>query len=106
MHQLQFYQLASAWNLAQTFKTYPVSRFYGQLNIHKIGVSTHRIVSYSNSPLKNVNRYMANSLKANLKIINKNNKNSTTLFNYIRNVATKDDEIMVLCHLTHKHTDN
>lgn len=70
-----------------------------------MGVSTHRIVSHSNSPLKNVNRYMANNLKANLKVINKNTKNSTTLFNYIRNVATKDDEIMVLCHLTHKYPD-
>lgn len=82
-----------------------MSRFYGQLNIHKMGVSTHRIVSHSNSPLKNVNRYMANNLKANLKVINKNTKNSTTLFNYIRNVATKDDKIMVLCHLTHKYPD-
>ena len=82
-----------------------MSRFYGQLNIHKMGVSTHRIVSHSNSPLKNINRYMANNLKANLKVINKNTKNSTTLFNYIRNVATKDDEIMILCHLTHKYPD-
>ena len=39
----------------------------------------------------NLNKYKANILKAE----NDNAKNSTTFSSYIRNVAIKDDEIMV-----------
>ena len=73
----------------------PAPRFYGQPKIHKPGVPIRPIVSYSGSPLYNLNKYIANILKAHVKDENKNAKNSTTFFNYIRNVPIDDDEIMV-----------
>ena len=77
-----------------------MARFYGQLKIPKLGVSICPIVSYSDSPLYNLNKYIAKILKTYLKVKNNNTKNSTTLFNYIRNVAIEDDEIMVLFDVT------
>ena len=68
-------------------------RFYGQSKIHKPGVPIRPIVSYSGSPLYNLNKYIANILKAYVR--NNNANNSTTFSNYIRNVPIKDDEIMV-----------
>ena len=53
------------------------------------------IVSYSGSPLYNLNKYIANILKAYAKDENSNAKNSTTIFNYIRTVPVKNGEIMV-----------
>ena len=41
----------------------PVPRFYGQPTIHKPGVPIRPIVSYSGSPLCNLNKYIANMLK-------------------------------------------
>ena len=70
-------------------------RFYSQPNIHKPGVPIRPIVSYSGSPLYNVIKYIANILKAYVKDENNNGKNSTMFSNYIRNVPSKDDEIMV-----------
>ena len=45
----------------------PAPRFYGQPKIHKPEVPIRPIVSYSGSPLYNVNKYIANSLKAYVK---------------------------------------
>ena len=42
----------------------PAPRFYGQPKIHKPGVPMRRTVSYSDSPLYNHNKYIANILKA------------------------------------------
>ena len=69
----------------------PAPRFYGQPKIHKPGVPIRPIVSYSGSPLYNVNKYIANSLKAYVKHENNNAKNSTTFSNYIRNVLLDND---------------
>ena len=71
----------------------PAPRFYGQPQIHKPGVPIRPIVSYSGSPLYNLNKYIANILKAYVR--NNNANNSTTFSNYIRNVPIKDDEIIV-----------
>ena len=71
----------------------PTPRFYGQPKIHKPGVPIRPIVSYSGSPLYNLNKYIANILKA---YVRNNNANNSTMFsNYIRNVPIKDDEIIV-----------
>ena len=69
----------------------PAPRFYGQ----ESGVPKRPIVSYSASPLHNINKYIANILKADVKDENNNVKNSNTFPNYIRNVSIEDDEIMV-----------
>ena len=73
----------------------PAPRFYGQQKMHKPGVPIRPIVSYSGSPLNNLNKYIANILKAYIQDENNNAKNSTTFSNYIRNVPIEDDEIMV-----------
>ena len=73
----------------------PAPRFYGQPKIHKPGVHIHPIVSYSGSPLYNLNKYIANILKAYVKHENNNAKNSATFSNYIRNFPIEDDEIMI-----------
>ena len=39
-------------------------RFYGQPKAHEPRVSIHPIISYSNSKLFNLNKYVANILKA------------------------------------------
>ena len=57
------------------------------------------------SPLCNLNEYIANILKAYVKAENSNAKNSTTFFNYIRNVPIEDDEIMVLFDVTSLYTN-
>ena len=72
-----------------------VPTFSGQPKIHKPGVPIRPIVSYSGSPLYNLNKYIANILKAYVRDENNNAKNSTTFSNYIRNVPIEDDEIMV-----------
>ena len=73
----------------------PAPRFYGQQKMHKPGVPIRPIVSYSGSPLNNLNKYIANILKAYIQDENNNAKNSATFSNYIRNVPIEDDEIMV-----------
>ena len=78
----------------------PAPRFYGQPKIHKPGVPIRPIVSYSGSPLYNLNKYIANILKAYVRDENNNAKNSTTFSNYIRNVPIEDDEIMVSFDVT------
>ena len=78
----------------------PVPRFYGQPNIHKSGVSIRLIVSYIGSPLYNLNKYIVNILKAYIKDVNDNAKNSTRFSNYIRNVLIKDGEIMISFDVT------
>ena len=62
------------------------------------------IVSYSGSPLYNLNKYIANILKAYVKYEN-NAKNSTTFSNYIRNVSIEYDEIMVSFDVTSLYTN-
>ena len=48
----------------------------------------------------NLNKYIANILQAYVHDENNNAKNSTTFSNFIRNVATEDDEIMVSFDVT------
>ena len=74
-------------------------RFYSQLKIHKPGVPIHPIVSYSSSPLYNLNKYIAIILKAYDKYKDKNAKNSNTFSSYIRNVPIEDGEKMVFYSL-------
>ena len=83
----------------------PAPRFYGQPKIHKSGVPIRPIVSYSGSPLYNLNKYIANILKTHVKHENNNAKNSTTFSNYIRNVPIEDDEIMVSFDVTSLYTN-
>ena len=78
----------------------PAPRFYGQPKIHKPGVPIHPIVSYSGSRLYNLNKYIANILKAYVRDENNNAKNSNMFSNYIRNVPIEDDEIMVSFDVT------
>ena len=42
----------------------PAPRFYGQPKIKQPGIAIHRIISYSGSPLYNLNKYIANTLNA------------------------------------------
>ena len=67
----------------------------GQPKIDEQRVPILPIVSYCGSPLYNLNKYIANILKAYVKDENNNAKNSTTFSNYIRNIPIEDDEIMV-----------
>ena len=83
----------------------PAPRFYGQPKLHKPGVPIRPIVSYSGSPLYNLNKYIANILKAYIKDENNNAKNFTTFSNYIRNVPIEDDEIMVSFDVTSVYTN-
>ena len=83
----------------------PAPRFYGQPKIHKPGVPIRPIVSYSGSPLYNLNKYIANILKSYVKHENNSAKNSTTFSNYIRNVLIEDDEIMVSFDVTSLYTN-
>ena len=62
----------------------PASRFYGHPKIQKPEVPIRPIVSYSGSPLYNLNKYIANILKTYVKDENNNAKNSTTFSNYIK----------------------
>ena len=78
----------------------PAPRFHGQPKIHKPGVSICPIASCSGFPLYNLNKYIANILKAYVQDENNNAKNSTTFSNYIRNVPIEDDEIMVSFDVT------
>ena len=80
-------------------------RFYGQPKIHKPGIPIRPFVSYSGSPWYNLNKYIANILKAYVKHENINAKNSTTFSNYIRNVPIEDDEIMVSFDVTSLYTN-
>ena len=83
----------------------PASRFYGQAKIHKPGVPIRPIVPYSGSLLYNLNKYIANILKAMMKDENNNAKNSTMFSNYIRNVPIEDGEIMVSFDVTSLYTN-
>ena len=71
--------------------------------MHKPGVPICPTVSYSGSPLYNLNKYIANILKAQDE--NNSSKNSTTFSNYIRNVPIEDDEIMVSFDVTSLYTN-
>ena len=83
----------------------PAPTFYGQPKLHKPGVSIRPIVSYSGSPLYNLNKYMTNILKTYVKHENNNAKNSTASSNYIRNVLIEDDKIMVSFDIIFLHTN-
>ena len=83
----------------------PAPRFYGQPKIHKPVVPIRPIVSYSGSPLYNLNKYIANILKTYVKHENNNAKNSTTFSNYIQNVPIEDGEIMVSFDVTSVYTN-
>ena len=83
----------------------PAPRFYGKPKIHKPGVPIRPIVSYSVSPLYNLNKYKANILRPYVRDENNNAKNSTTFSNYIRNVPIEDDEIMISSDITSLYTN-
>ena len=83
----------------------PAPRFYGQTKTQKPGVPIHPIVSYIGSPLYNLNKYIANILKASVHYENSNAKKSTKFSNYIRNVLIQDDEIMVSFGVTSLYTN-
>ena len=53
----------------------------------------------------NLNKYVANILKANVADENNNTKNPTTFSNYIRNVPIEDDKIMVSFDVTSLYTN-
>ena len=63
------------------------------------------IVSYSGSPLYNLNKYIANILNAYFQDENNNAKNSTKFSNYIGNVPIEDDKIMVSVDVTSLYTN-
>ena len=65
----------------------------------------HTVSSYCGSPLCNLNKYVANILKAYVKAESNNAKNPTTFSNYIRNVPMEDDKIMVSFDVTSLHTN-
>ena len=73
----------------------PPPTFYGQPKIHKPGIPIRSIVSYSDSPLYNLNKHTSNILKAHVKDENNNAKNATTFSKYIRNAPIEDDGIIV-----------
>ena len=73
--------------------------FYDQPKI-KQGVPICHIATYSAFPMYNFKKYIANFLKAYVKDENNNVQNSTTFSNYISNVPTENDEIMVSCDVT------
>ena len=73
-----------------------MQRLYGQPKIDKPGVSICPTVSYSGSPLHNLNKHIANILKANGKDENNNANNSTTFSNYIRTVLIEDNKIVYI----------
>ena len=83
----------------------PAPRFYCQPKIHQPGAPIRPIVSYSGSPLYNLNKYIANILKTYAKHENNNAKNSTAFSSYIRNVPIEDDEIMVSFDVTSLYTN-
>ena len=83
----------------------PAPRFYGQTKIHKLWVAIRLCVSYRGSPLYNLNRYIANILKACVKDENNNAKNSTTFSNYMRNIPIEDEELMVSFDVTSLYTN-
>ena len=53
----------------------------------------------------NLNKYIANILKAYVKDENNNAKNSITVSNYIRNVPIEDDKIMESFNVTSLYTN-
>ena len=83
----------------------PVPRFHGQPKMHKPGVLIRPVVSYSASPIYNVDKYIANIFKAYVKNEKNNAKNSTTFSNYIRNVSIENDKIMVSFHVPFLYTN-
>ena len=83
----------------------PAPRFYGKPKIHKPEVPIRPIVSYSGSPLYNLNKCIADIIKAFVKDENNNAKNCTTFSNYIRNVPIEDDKIMVSLDVTSMYTN-
>ena len=58
----------------------PALRIYGQPKTNKLGVPILPIVSYSGSPLYNLNKFIANILKAYAQDENNNAKNSNHVF--------------------------
>ena len=82
----------------------PAPRFYDQAKMHKPGVPIRPIISYSGSPLNNLNKYIDSTLKAYVKDENNNAKNSTTFSNYII-FPIEDDEIMVSFDVTSLYTN-
>ena len=83
----------------------PAPIFYGQTKIQEPRVPICPIVSYSGSRLYNLNKYIANILKAYVKDKNNSAKNSTTFSKYIRNVPIEDGEIMVSFEVTLLYTN-
>ena len=53
----------------------------------------------------NLDKYIANILKGNVKDENNDGNNSTTFFNYIKNVPIEENEIVVLFNVTSLYTN-
>ena len=62
-------------------------------------------VSYSGSLLYNLNKYIANILKASVKDENNSIKDATTFSKHIINVPIEDDEIMTSFDVTSLYTN-
>ena len=73
----------------------PAPKSYGQPKIHKPGVFIRLIVSYSGSPLHNLNKYIAN-IQTYFHVKDES---------YIRNVPMKDDEILVSFDISSLYTN-
>ena len=70
-------------------------RFYGPPKIHKPAVPIRPIVSYTNSPLYQLSRYIADILRPYTKLNQQHCKNSNDFSQFIRQQTIDPDEIMV-----------
>ena len=70
-------------------------RFYGLPKIHKASIPVRPIVSYSDSSLFNLSKYIANVLKPYTLLNKQHCKNFKEFSEFIRTHTIKEDEIMV-----------
>ena len=70
-------------------------RFYGLPKIHKPAVPIRPIVSYTNSPLYQLSRYIADILRPYTKLNQQHCKNSNNFLQFIRQQIIDPDEIMI-----------
>ena len=71
------------------------SRFYGLPKIHKPAVPIRPIVSYINSPLYQLSRYIADILRPYTKLNHQHCKNSNAFSQFIRQQTIDPDEIII-----------
>ena len=85
--------------------TYLVVTAVVKVLVSMCSLSIRPIVSYSGSPLYNLNKYIANILKPYVKDENNNARKSTKFSNYIKNFPIEADEIMVSFYVTSLFTN-